>query len=85
LRHKNPASCPVGAIAFHLFYRFSIDKEPMFSMDNNESWYNVYLLQGSSPEKPQSYSLQHSDTKGAIADIGIITSKVRINFVHHDL
>lgn len=76
LRNKLPGSCPVGAIALHLFYRFTVEREPMFSMATNKDWYNVALLPGMAPDKQQSYAHQRADTKKGISEVGILTSKV---------
>jgi hypothetical protein len=79
LRNKDPLFCPVGAIALHLFHRFTVDKEPPFSMKTNRDWYHIYLLQGKSPTEQLSYASQHVHIKEAIGEANIHTSKVSFN------
>ena len=46
LRHNDVTCCPVGSIAFYLFYRFNINGEVWPAFKNRSSWYEINLFKG---------------------------------------
>jgi Centromere DNA-binding protein complex CBF3 subunit, domain 2 len=46
MRHMDVTSCPVGAYAFYLMYRFSVSMEmsPPPDFTDNESWFDIKVL-----------------------------------------
>jgi hypothetical protein len=50
LRHRDPLACLVGALAFWLFYRWHVEKEPFPSFSRREDWYDLKILRRSIKE-----------------------------------
>jgi hypothetical protein len=67
--------CPLGAVGFYLFYRWTVRKDvpfPDFSLPNR--WYNYYLLPDESdPLLPSSYPDAYINYKKAQISLGIRT------------
>lgn len=43
-RNKDVQYCPVGSVAFWLFYRFHVLSEPWPNFSNRREWYSIKLL-----------------------------------------
>ena len=44
LRCIDALECPIGALAFNLFFRFNFDNEPFPDLSNKASWYDIKLF-----------------------------------------
>jgi hypothetical protein len=78
LRHREPQSCLVSAIAFWFFFRWQVERhEPFPCFFSNRDWYDIKLLRRSVTELKASLSYQtaNSWTKRFYAESGIKTSK----------
>ena len=47
-RNKNEQYCPLDALAFYLFYRFHVEREPWPDFSDPLAWYSTKLLAKSS-------------------------------------
>ena len=46
-RHVNALNCPIGPIAFHLFYHFEVTKEmdnPSIDFFDNSTWFDIKFI-----------------------------------------
>ncbi|KAG7360183.1 centromere DNA-binding like protein [Nitzschia inconspicua] len=62
-RHKDPTMCPMGALAFYLFYRFHKTKEmdPPPNFCESSSWFSMKLLVDYNGGKNRDYFTSISD------------------------
>jgi hypothetical protein len=74
LRRKGYLLCPVGAVAFYLFWRWQMEKEPFSDMSERKRCYKIHLLKGSDREKGISYTAQLDGEKKAFGACGIDSS-----------
>jgi hypothetical protein len=44
IRHRNVKLCPVGALGFYLFFRWSIQNEAIPIVLDPEQWYDIKVL-----------------------------------------
>lgn len=44
LRHRDPYACLVGQLAFWLFFRWQVEREPFPDFSRPEKWYNIKIL-----------------------------------------
>ena len=44
LRHRDPYACLVGQLAFWLFFRWQVEREPFPDFSRPEKWYNIKVL-----------------------------------------
>ncbi|KAG7350141.1 centromere DNA-binding like protein [Nitzschia inconspicua] len=62
-RHKDPTMCPMGALAFYLFYRFNktneMDPPPNFC--ESSSWFTMTLLGDYNGGRKRDYCTSISD------------------------
>ena len=47
LRHQNPLTCLLSALAFYLLYRWDLTDEPLPNFSRREAWYGTRLLASS--------------------------------------
>lgn len=57
-RHRNPLLCTMSHLAYYLFFRWNILKEPPPKFQQRQQWYNLKLLQGEKKENPMAYETQ---------------------------
>ncbi|KAM4067738.1 centromere DNA-binding protein complex CBF3 subunit [Hirsutella rhossiliensis] len=50
LRHRDPRSCLIGALAFWLFWRWQVEKAERFPVFQSEDWYETKVLRRSAKE-----------------------------------
>jgi Centromere DNA-binding protein complex CBF3 subunit, domain 2/Transcriptional activator of glycolytic enzymes len=58
VRHQNVLLCTISQLAFYLFYRWNIVREPVPSFQRRHDWYDIHLLLGAKREVPLSYAIQ---------------------------
>ena len=78
IRHKEALLCPVGALAFWLFYRWEIFGEPTPDFSNRSSWYMTKILPGDL-RRPQTAIHEQTEAdwvRRVYAAAGIFSSKV---------
>jgi hypothetical protein len=78
LRHRNYQSCPVGALAAYLFWRWHLSGEPFPCFRASQDWYAIKLLKrdNSNLNKQLSDSTANSWTRRLYSLSGIKGSKV---------
>ncbi len=57
-RHRRVQRCPMGHLAFYLFYRWNILREQPPQFNKREQWYGIHLLRGVDRQKPLAYHTQ---------------------------
>ncbi|KJZ68407.1 hypothetical protein HIM_01944 [Hirsutella minnesotensis 3608] len=77
LRHRDPYACLVGQLAFWLFFRWQVEREPFPDFSRPEKWYNIKILrqQKDRPTAGLSYQTSHAWTRRLYSHVGIKTSK----------
>lgn len=71
MRHKDPLLCTMGQVAFYLFYRWQILKEPPPRFRNRQCWYNCHLLKGREATRPLTYETQLQWVNEVFDSIGL--------------
>lgn len=74
IRHQQVEVCPVGALAFYLFSRFQVSREPFPDMSSRDKWYNICLLRGKGSD-PITYRQQHRAISNCYHHLKILSSK----------
>ena len=78
IRHKDAQVCPVGALAFYLFWRLEVMNEQFPDFSRRDTWYDTALINGKDPRKEVSYAMQAANLKKAMTACGVLSSKVSI-------
>ncbi|KAM4058124.1 centromere DNA-binding protein complex CBF3 subunit, domain 2 domain-containing protein [Hirsutella rhossiliensis] len=79
LRHRDPRSCLIGALAFWLFWRWHVEKAERFPVfQRSEDWYETKVLRRSAkePQAPLSGQTAREWTSRFYKKAGIKVSKV---------
>ncbi|XP_044718886.1 centromere DNA-binding protein complex CBF3 subunit [Hirsutella rhossiliensis] len=79
LRHRDPRSCLIGALAFWLFWRWQVEKAERFPVfQRSEDWYETKVLRRSAkePQAPLSGQTAREWTSRFYKKAGIKVSKV---------
>jgi len=58
IRHNNVEICPVDALAYYLFYRFHVIKEPFPNLSSRQSCCDICLVRGKSATTSITYRQQ---------------------------
>ncbi|KAM4064097.1 centromere DNA-binding protein complex CBF3 subunit [Hirsutella rhossiliensis] len=80
LRHRDPRSCLIGALAFWLFWRWQVEKAERFPVfQRSEDWYETKVLRRSAkePQAPLSGQTAREWTSRFYKKAGIKVSKIR--------
>lgn len=75
LRNKDVQICPVGAVAFHLFQRFHVSKEPMPDFSTSEAWFLTKLFPGRCKNGEISYTTHAQAYVNAFNALGLFYTK----------
>jgi Centromere DNA-binding protein complex CBF3 subunit, domain 2/Transcriptional activator of glycolytic enzymes len=83
LRHRNPLTCLLSALAFYLLYRWDLTDEPFPDFSRREAWYGTRVLassahgrsRGHGPEEQLAYSTQLDWINKALEYVGIASHK----------
>lgn len=75
MRHQDPLLCTMGQMAFYLFYRWNIVREPPPQFKQRQQWYGLHLLRGSHTDQPISYQSQLDWINQVFAAINLNTLK----------
>jgi hypothetical protein len=75
IRHKDVFQCPVGALAFYLFFRFHLSAEPFPDFSSNRGWYDTRMLRGKCRDQPLTYDQQRQAITVCFADLKILSSR----------
>lgn len=77
LRHKDPAACLIGQLAFLFFWRWQVDAEPFPRFQRSEEWYEIKVLHQSTANRLSKLSPQTAGqwTRRLYNACGIKTSK----------
>lgn len=75
VRNKNVFLCVISQLAFYLFYRWNIVREPVPSFQQRQQWYDFHLLRGSKITSPLSYEVQLDWTNKAFDAANVKTLK----------
>ena len=51
-------TCPVGALAFYLFFRWHRGEEEFPNFTSRRQWYDTFLLKGKDPRREIAYDTQ---------------------------
>ncbi|KAH8430197.1 uncharacterized protein LDX57_013066 [Aspergillus melleus] len=73
-RHRHVQRCPMGHLAFYLFFRWNILREepPIFS--RREQWYGIHMLRGVDRLKPLAYHTQKEWIKRSFRAAGLTST-----------
>ena len=69
-------ACPVGALAFYLFYRWHRGGEHFPDFTSRRHWYDTYLLKGKDGHHEIAYETQLDWARRAFASAGVVTTKI---------
>lgn len=58
VRHKNLFSCPLSQLAFYLFFRWNIVREPPPHFQRRQNWYDLHLFRANVQHDQISYKCQ---------------------------
>jgi hypothetical protein len=58
IRNRELIACPVGALAFYLFYRWHRGGEHFPDFTSRQHWYDTYLLKGKDGHHEMAYDTQ---------------------------
>jgi hypothetical protein len=72
IRHKDPRLCGIRAVAFQLFYRLEIKKEPFFDLSVKKNWYEIKLIRGGDPYNEIEYTTHFSLLKPALQNACVL-------------
>jgi hypothetical protein len=75
IRNKEVVTCPVGALAFYLFFRWHRGGEDFPDFTSRRHWYDIFLFRGKDPRREITYDTQLEWTKRAFTAVGLTTSK----------
>jgi hypothetical protein len=72
IRHRNVEICPVGALAFYLFFRWNIQNEVVPNFLAPEDWYDIRVLKsGKDAKSPLTYRAHYDATVKAFSALGM--------------
>lgn len=75
IRNRDVLTCPVGALAFYLFYRWHRGGESFPDFTSRRHWYDTFLLKGKDKSREIMYDTQLGWTKRAFSFIGVAMTK----------
>lgn len=70
-RHRHVLRCPIGHLAFYLFFRWNIMREAPPVFNQRQQWYSIYMLKGSDRHRPLSYATQSEWIRKAFRTAGM--------------
>jgi Centromere DNA-binding protein complex CBF3 subunit, domain 2 len=78
MRHKNPVTCTMGAIAQYLFHRFHCSGEAAPDFSSRKSWYRAKLLvvARKSPTSELTYTSHYETNFKALTGAGISSDQI---------
>ncbi|OWZ13082.1 hypothetical protein PHMEG_00013660 [Phytophthora megakarya] len=72
IRHQNLEMCPVGALDYYLFYRWSVQNEDVPNFLVPEEWYEAKVLKaGKNRTTPLTYRVHYDANVNAFTALGI--------------
>ena len=75
IRNREVITCPVGALAFYLFYRWHRGGESFPDFTSRRDWYDIFLLKGKNNRQEITYDTQLDWVKRAFTSAGVAMTK----------
>jgi hypothetical protein len=76
IRNKKMIACPVGALAFYLFYRWHRGRKYFPDFTSQRHWYDIYLLKEKDGHHKIAYDTQLDWVKRAFTSAGVAITKI---------